>query len=340
MKKDFIDYTPQELNTFLKDRCDIDLFQLSSLALEIFRWKRIFPEIKVPPEGILKFTGPQNDPWDEPQYCLHISTSEYIHPQILLSQKKQVINLEKKIFGVMLNFETTVFKYKKPSSEEINSDEFKKFFLFRYGLEKFFGYLDYYKSLIDELLGQKRIGKPINRRNLLCACWALYFYEKKKTVSWILLADLLEWFWHKIEPYDFYHDFKPSHGQVDPGYLKNQFYKQKKRWIKHYDAIRPCVFMDKDIGGARIIVFGRNIYDLGGTFAYKIELSLRGISKLPNNELWEKVHKIYSTRAKFKRPKNAREDINTTTESIKFAKKAKINWMVVFPDGSYAIDPE
>jgi len=336
MKKDFVDLTPRELNAYLKERCGIDIYQFSVLALEIFKWKRIYPNIKSIPDIQNSDLWPK-DYLDKPQYCVRISNSAFTSPQFLFGLKKRLLNLEKKLISTMIEFEYVYYGKPKPKKEEIETSN-----LYRFELGDFISRLHYYENTIQELLDQRKIGAPVNRRNLLCACWALFLHEQKIKVDWSLFSDLLEWFWKRLEPYSLYRDFKPSKGEADPEYLKNQFFKQKKRWIKYYDAIRPLAHMeiDKGVGGGKVIVFGRNHNDLGSTYAYKIELSLRGIPKLPNTEPWKIVHNIYSTRARYPRQKHAQENTETNNKAFESANRANLNWLIVFPDGTYAIAPE
>ena len=44
-------------------------------------------------------------------------------------------------------------------------------------------------------------------------------------IRWDLLADLYEWFWDRLKPYDYYRDLKPTSNLSN--YLKIQYYRHK-----------------------------------------------------------------------------------------------------------------
>lgn len=338
MKKNFIDLSPSELNTFLIKETGINLIFFSSLAFEVVRWKKIFPDKKLDPKTV----NVRGCKGDEPEFCHRISITQQDDRQILISLRKKIVNLENKIIETMLESEILLHFEHRDKDQFINKDEFKKKFAWEYDLEDFFDILFMDKCDIDDLLALNKTGAPINRRNLLCSIWARYMIEKNKVANWKIIANLMDWFWKKLVPYEIYKDFRPTQEQTDPEYLKNQFFKQKKRWEIYYRSIMPRVYTgdDKETNfPGHIYVLGKRADQIEASMPYGMELCICGVGEMFPGKLWTQALDIYKSRANFEKRakiKKGKEHL----ESMKYAKLANLNWLVIFPDGTYAIDPE
>jgi hypothetical protein len=341
MGKDFIDLTPSELNALLIKECGIDLFAFSEFAFEVVTWKKIFPERKLPPD-ILRLTERDGAKGDRSDLCERVSITEQGDRQILIGLKARIVHLEKKIIETMLETEALLDLEPRKKEQLKNKDEFEKKFAWEYDLESFFDLLWQHKDHIDNLLDKRKRGAPINRRNLLCSAWAQYLMEQNKVVNWNLLADLMDWFWVKFKPYEHYKDFKPTQEQTDPEHIKNQFYKQKKSWALYYGTIRPRVGHVKRTGNFRgeILVFGQRPKEVRGSRNQFMEYTIRGAGKLWDGPLWVQALDLYKSRAIFKRKLGSpHETMESAEDTWECAGKANLDWLVIFPDGTYAIDP-
>jgi len=80
--------------------------------------------------------------------------------------------------------------------------------------------------LVLELNRGARQGIGLNKKSIIALSWCNQISNSGKRIDWKLLGDLYDWFWQKVEGYDYYREWDPGQGIED--YLKNQFHRY--RW--------------------------------------------------------------------------------------------------------------
>ncbi|MBE3050018.1 hypothetical protein IMZ48_47460 [Candidatus Bathyarchaeota archaeon] len=96
------------------------------------------------------------------------------------------------------------------------------------GLDNFFnGYYSHTMELIRFYEANKTAykGAVIKKSSLVAAGWGNMVQLMDLKIRWDLLADLYEWFWDRLKPYDYYRDLKPTSSLSN--YLKIQYYRHK-----------------------------------------------------------------------------------------------------------------
>jgi len=334
MQKEFISLTPQELNRFLISKTGISLIVFSLIAYNIIKWKKIFPGVRCPLSiDIKKITKRIIFP------CAKIHITNYKERGDLIELRRKIENLQKKIIDTLVEIETCLHNEDCVCA----GSAFEKKIVEYYEATDFFNGLDEEKRIIEGILfyHQQKRGAPINRRNLLFAMFASHLRSKNIKIDWSLMADLIDWYWEKYSAYEMYGDFKPTMDCTNPDYLKNQYFKNKKRWDEFYRDLNCDIWEGvsrKTLFPGQIIVFGKKVDELNMTCSYGMELFIRKLAKQYPGKLWEQAIEIYKSRANFKR--RFFKEGKGSEKALDCGRRANLNWLVVFPDGTYAIDPE
>jgi len=302
MIKDIIDFSPQELNSFLLEKFNLNLYPFSCFLKSVISLSFVQSEFKPSPayEHFLKQEEMRIEKFApaikelELERINHLKQQYYsgikiklnygqYDPKVLRGLKKRLLNLKKKIIETMIDFDV----YFEGESDQrkryktMSHEEFEKRFTYEYELESFFSLVDDYIADIDNNLDVLKKGIPTNKRNLLISMWALFLIEKNQKPDWTILVDIFNWFWKILFPYKLYEDLKPPKKDefINPDYLKNQFYKYKKRWKTQYKFHRSWQI---DMNGG-IIVLGQQKNEIDYYDKRILDLFISGFAR-PNNK--------------------------------------------------------
>jgi len=253
MEKDFVDHSPQELNSILIEKTGITLFPFADvLGALLYEQQKSGGEIP------------------------RLKKAGEIDRATLQDQKKRIKNLINKIIEVLADYRFSIEgKPDLRNALKKNKEDAVKLIEELYSLSGLFDLLtNKLLNRIESDLTFKQIlrgrGASIKPINLLISMWALLiqcggryypitgFPESPflAALDWELLANIFCWFWKKLAPYEFYKSLQPSK-DVFPEDLKSQFYKHKKRWISYFEYFYSVSF--NKVGF--IIYFGKNGVD-------------------------------------------------------------------------------
>lgn len=153
--------------------------------------------------------------------------------------KEKLQNLKKKIINVMADSDKylledsylkNLYKKDKKKAEGIVAKEYKLRFFFRTVNERI-----KYLNLDIKL---RHPGAPIKKRNFIASSWAHLMQDNGYKIEWDIIADLLDWFWEILKPHDIYKELNPKGEVLDLEYLRNQFYRNKKRSLNFFEEMK------------------------------------------------------------------------------------------------------
>jgi hypothetical protein len=207
VKKDFIDLSSREVNELLPDKWNISLFKFAQI-----------------------FAHGASD------WALEIEKP--ITKRTALSVSKSLCALRKHILKTMINIQKSLRTgLDKNTSEERLIESCQ--------LRPFFDHL----SLMDRIYGgrehgfQEKKGARLKKRNNIVASWGILIEKSGGAIDWDFVAKLYEWFWMKLENYDYYKPLKPP--KDDPvRQFSTTFHRHKKNWFCQASALSG---MDEDI---------------------------------------------------------------------------------------------
>ncbi|MFX0135150.1 MAG: hypothetical protein ACFFDN_16020, partial [Candidatus Hodarchaeota archaeon] len=169
MGKDFIDFSPQELNSLLLEKFNLNLYPFSCFLESVIRHSYVQSKFKPDPayEHFLKQEKKQAEAFGpslkksilestrllEERYYTGIkykSLSNQYDTEILRGLKKRLLNLKKKIIETMIDFDASFYDEtdQKRRYKIMSYEEFEKRFVFEYDLEDFFSLVDGYIAYI------------------------------------------------------------------------------------------------------------------------------------------------------------------------------------------------
>jgi hypothetical protein len=248
MSKHFSELSQQELNNFLIEKYD---FGLQVFALILYHKLR------------------RGD----------ITRAEsFPNKRVVLDVKNRLQNLRKRIIDVILDYEMYILE--NPDRKmlyKIDNASAENMIVSEYNLKKFFDLIDNEIELFDQALESRLGGAPIKKRNLIASLWACLIQNKSNKIDWELIANLLDWFWERLKFYDIYKKLNPK-GKVDTDveYLRNQFYRNKKRAYDNFKELK-LEYFNNDISNIEsIIFFGKKSYmKMEYSFLLELEGSYR-----------------------------------------------------------------
>ncbi|MFX0135866.1 MAG: hypothetical protein ACFFDN_19640 [Candidatus Hodarchaeota archaeon] len=216
MAKFLIEMTPQELNSYLIEKYDLGLHPFALFFCQMLGAGDII-------SGFSFAVAPNRE--------------------IALDLREKLQNLKKKIIFVLADcehylLENSYFKniYKK-SKKEAEISIIKE-----YGLESFFNMINRIIDCLDLDLKFRHPGAPIKKKHYIASSWAHLIQDSKYKIEWNIVADLLDWFWEMLRPYEIYHEFNPEGKESDPEYLRNQFYRNKSRSFNYFKEMKRRKF--------------------------------------------------------------------------------------------------
>ena len=137
-----------------------------------------------------------------------------------------------------------------------NKEKIEDFIAKKYELKKFFRFINDEVKIFYFLSLERGKGRPIKIRNLIASVWALVIRDEKDAIEWNIIADLLVWFWNKFKSSSIYKELDPEGKEIDPGYLKNQFYRSKKKYFKYWLKSKKYFFNTNWSAISQTIFFG------------------------------------------------------------------------------------
>jgi len=231
MKKDILELTPQELNSFLIKKYGFGLHPFALILCQVLRFGN--------------FTKGEGFPGN----------------QDLLDFKKKFLNLKRKIIDTIIDYNK--FMKKEDDLKWLYKNDRKKtenYIIKNFQLRQFFKFLDDEIKLFDKIIKLRTRGSPIKKRNLIVSLWGHLIQnecDKKINIEWNIIADLLDWFWGKLKYYNIYKELNPKNEVTDPEYLRNQFYRNKEKTLIIFKQIKKR-FFDKDILNIdETVIFGK-----------------------------------------------------------------------------------
>lgn len=141
-----------------------------------------------------------------------------------------LIELEKNIIEVLFECAEGAFGHKDLKSSKVKIEE-------KYELKPFFDLInDWVKEnelryQIKKMGTQK--GAETKPRNIIATVWGLLISQQEKKVDWTIIADLLDWFWERLKPYEFYQELKPAAESSDPQSLRTQTYRNREKGLAY-----------------------------------------------------------------------------------------------------------
>jgi len=287
MDKDTIDinWTPQELDSFLVDRYGFGLYPLAF----IFEW--------------INRVGDWSN-WE------HLPNREYVKDVI-----RKINSLKKKIINTMPIIEFPPFMGRKAPYDESNEEFLNRMNDFQWplraslpvqartnwllpsrikkvglDLEKFLDYLDIRKRFYEQLINKRYRGSSIKRQNLIPSLWAHVIRDTKKHIKetdWDIIADILKWFSFKLNDYEIYKksfveiekpiievdglcqemvglcqeiEIEENTGKIVAGidcqYLKTEFFRTRERIYDIFEFIKFRFFDNNFYKPRSIVIFG------------------------------------------------------------------------------------
>ncbi len=175
-----------------------------------------------------------------------------------------LIELEKSIIEVFSECYKEGFRYKDLKNLKAEIEEL-------YELKPLF-------DLIDDLVKDKELryqikkmgtqkGAETKARNIIATVWGLLISQQNKKVDWTIIADLLDWFWERLKPYEHYQELKPSSESSDPDSLRTQTYRNQKKGLAYinYYTNSGEIRRKKGIQDiCAITILGENFYSMHG----------------------------------------------------------------------------
>jgi hypothetical protein len=245
MKKNFVDLTPEEVNSFLIEKYGLGLLGFSFIVANILKIE------------------------------YHRKRINY---QISEDMIKKFQNLKNKIIDTMLDYEASVFRWSdRKICYKKNWGKIEKEVLTDYKLNEFFKEINHGISILKYRRALKHPGAPIKIRNQITSSWALSIKKRGRRIDWELIAELIDWFWQKLKNHEPYADLKPTYESTDTEYIKNQFYRNKNKHDIKYAARFPSiptiiVFPEKTFNKIPLTIFlGRGAKTPKGTVIYPQE---------------------------------------------------------------------
>jgi len=192
--------------------------------------------------------------------------SEFViapNKEIASDIKEKLLNLKKKIISVIADCDQylledsdlkNLLKKNKKKAEGIVAKEYKMRFFFK-TVNKIIKYLD-----LD--MKFRHPGAPIKKRNLIASSWAHLLQDNGYKIEWDIIADLLDWFGEILKPYDIYKEINPKSEESDLEYLRNQFYRNKKRSLNYFEKMKRQWGHKKWLDIQETVFFGRKEHSL------------------------------------------------------------------------------
>lgn len=182
-------------------------------------------------------------------------------------------NFKEKIIETMADIESYHFQTHIKDLYEKSKDEFlnrmnDRWIKHGFDLIKFIDYLDGKKCFFEHMINKKRRGPPIKKQNLITSLWAHLIRETKNLIKWEdweIIASIFSWFSSLLHPYKIYEDCilkieneekeEEIELKIDCQYLKNEFYRNKKRSYEVFKFIKDQFFNNNLFNCKSIVIF-------------------------------------------------------------------------------------
>lgn len=319
---EFIALPPEELDSCLRKEFSIGLYTFASLLFEVIREpvKKRRPNTKIPPGWFFFWHPTENRPVNDEEIksyykfvaidlkpMVDLNDAGYyadegpaIDREPLRLLKQKIATLRKKILEVAAEIEVRR-KHVVPTPPRGKSPEDQKALAARWEVGRFLSKLQ--EEYFDLLAMWPAVGRPSNPETETACLWAQHFRRKGIRIPWPLIAALVDWFMHRLRRYDFYRKIFTNDDMSDPDYLRQKFYKHKKRWeliyahrriSRKYLDLLALNLEDEEMKKARmVLVFGRTEAEL--RWLYRQSRSTAQLKGLSARMLAASIHVLHCT---------------------------------------------